>query len=481
MQFKYFVGDFISTLISCNSFKFIWEKCNTLKSPDPEELSKLWFYYKKRPFECRLVIHLLTLKLQILQYCQFTAKIEKYFHEFLMLFELLLITGNYDKCIEYCEAYTVRYSNDLRLQDIRARAYLLKTNHSILETNIEYGVKPFADRFCSSSFDSFVIFEREVYICCVNFMPISIGSISSKNASELWNSPIAQSVRAAILDGSFQYCNKMVCPRLRNGDLPLRTEPSLSLYYKTIISETITSSPGCYPRSIELNEDPTCNLSCPSCRIGQIPNDKDILINFEEKIIPEILENEINSLLIACCGEPFASSHYLRILRSLDANKHRINQLVIFSNGVLFTKEKWEELANLHPFKIEVRISVDATNEETFTLIRRGGDWQALLKNLEFISTLRQEGKISKLMLNYVVQNDNFMQIPDFVKFGKRYNADEVVFAELQRYGEYALKDSLYEEKAVHLQGHRNHEKFISHLQDPVMKDRVVSFHGRSI
>lgn len=458
-----------------------WERCGEFKSPDTNDLRHIWQYYRNNKLDRIVFIKLVSAKLSLLKKMKHDFSGDSELCESYLLLELLLIDGKYSQCIDICEEYTIKFSRDLRLQDIRARAYILQESDSPLKMDPEYGFKPFAGRFCSSTFDTIAFFEREVFICCCNFIPISIGSISSSNVDELWNSSIAQNVRSTILDGSFQYCNKMVCPRLRNRDLPLRTESSLSDYYKKIIAENITASPGCYPRSIELNEDPSCNLTCPSCRTGSIPCDKDLLINFENNILPGILGNEINLFLIACFGEPFASSHYLRILRSLDSKIHHIKQLVIFTNGVLFTREKWEDLSNLHSFNIEVRVSIDATSEETFNLLRRGGDWQALQKNLEFVGSLRKKSEISKLLLNYVVQNDNFTQMHDFVRMGKGFNADEIVFAELQKYGEYALNDSYYAKNAVHLKGHHNHEEFLSMLIDPIMKERVVSFHGRSL
>jgi hypothetical protein len=451
----------------------IWEECDVLKSPEPERLKLFWSFFRGSPFLCRMLVKLLSWK-----YSHPDAVTSRDLPECLMLLELLLVMGDYVRSLALSEILTVKHSGDLRLQDIRARATLLNEDDSLLKSDLEYAYKPFGKFFCPSTFDTLAFFEREVFLCCCNYLPTSIGSIGVNSQEELWNSPTAQKVRKAILSGSFEYCNKMVCPRLRNRDLPLRSEETLSPYYKKIISQNASTSPRCYARTIELNEDPSCNLTCPSCRTGRLLGDRRFLRNFEENILPGIFDNEIVSFLVACNGDPFASRHYLSILKSLDPEKHRMQQLVLFTNGVLFTRMKWEELENLHSYHIEVRISIDAATGGIYFRLRRGGDWQALTRNLEFVSSLREEGRIFKLVFVFVVQDDNFLEMPGFVRMAKRLNVDEVVFLELQKFGEYAGNDSLYAGKAVHLTGHPNHERFRTILQDPILKDDVVSLHG---
>ena len=455
----------------------LWRGCPPTQSPRPEKLAQFWRFFRPKAAARRCLADLIAA-----QYPDPTALAANDLPDVLILLELYLVGGEYARCVARAESLSVRFPADLRLQDIRARALLLRDNDSPLATNLEYAWKPFAAHFCPSTFHSLCFFERDAYICCCNYQPTPIGSIHTSSFEELWDGPVAQDIRGAILDGSYRYCNKMVCPRLRNRDLPLRSEPTLSPYFLNIIARGSTSSPDCYPATIELNEDPSCNLVCPSCRGSPVKRDTEVLRHFERDVLPGVLAQELNSFLVACYGEPFASSHYLRVLRALDPARHRIKQLVLYTNGVLFTPAQWDSLSNLHSYAIEVRISIDAATAGTYATVRPTiggpGDFRALLSNLEFVGGLRRAGRIRKLKLMFVVQDDNFVEMPAFVSMAKWLGADEVVFAEMQKFGRYFGDDVLYAQKAVHLAGHPNHENYQRTLAAPILSDPVVSFHG---
>ena len=67
-------------------------------------------------------------------------------------------------------------------------------------------------------------------------------------------------------------------------------------------------------------------------------------------------------------------------------------------------------------------ISLDAGTEESYNYTRRGGDWNKLMKNLEFISTLYKENKLKFVRLDCVVQNKNYKEIGTFINIAKKYN-----------------------------------------------------------
>ena len=455
----------------------LWYRCVPSQSPPPEALGRFWRFFRHRHMarEClaRLLAH---------RHPDPARVAADELPEYLMLLELFLVGGRYEQCVAHAETLSARFSADLRLQDIRARAMLLGEDDSPLKANLEYAWKPFAAHFCPSTFRSLCFFESDAYICCCNYQPTPIGSIHTNTFEELWDGAIAQDIRAAILDGSYRYCNKMVCPRLRNRDLPLRNEPTLSPYFQNIIASGSTSSPECTPATIELNEDPSCNLVCPSCRGGPVKRDTAALRHFELDVLPGVLAQDLNSFLVACYGEPFASSHYLRVLRGLDPQRHRIKELVLYTNGVLLTPAQWDGLANLHSYAIEVRISIDAATASAYAKVRPTiggpGDFRGLLANLEFVGGLRRNGRIRKLKLMFVIQDDNFAEMPAFVNMAKWLGADEVVFAEMQKFGRYFGDDALYAQKAVHLAGHPNHEAYRAVLAEPIFQDPIVSFHG---
>ena len=62
--------------------------------------------------------------------------------------------------------------------------------------------------------------------------------------------------------------------------------------------------------------------------------------------------------------------------------------------------------------------------------------------------------------------------MPDFVRLGRKYHVDEVVFTGLQPW---SSMDMGYEAMAIHLNAHDGNKEFAKILDDPELKsDRVV-------
>mgnify|MGYP001986855867 CR=1 FL=1 len=81
-------------------------------------------------------------------------------------------------------------------------------------------------------------------------------------------------------------------------------------------------------------------------------------------------------------------------------------------------------------------MSFDAATSETYSKVRRGGNWGILQKNMEFISSLRKEGKVRSLRIDFVMQLLNYKEAPGAVILAKnfKYEIDfNDIFAELDR------------------------------------------------
>ena len=71
-----------------------------------------------------------------------------------------------------------------------------------------------------------------------------------------------------------------------------------------------------------------------------------------------------------------------------------------------------------------------------------------------------------------VVQLNNFREMPDFVRLGKRFGADAAYFGKLLDWGVFARPVYLF--RSVHLPGHPQHEELLNLLADPVFDDDIV-------
>ena len=69
-------------------------------------------------------------------------------------------------------------------------------------------------------------------------------------------------------------------------------------------------------------------------------------------------------------------------------------------------------------------ISVDAGSKEVYEKVRRGGDWNKLIENFEFISTL----EIPHFGLSMVVQDSNYKDIPKLIEIRDKYFPNGYVY-----------------------------------------------------
>ncbi len=75
----------------------------------------------------------------------------------------------------------------------------------------------------------------------------------------------------------------------------------------------------------------------------------------------------------------------------------------------------------------------------------------------------RADNNIEFLCLNFVIQENNFDQIEDFVKMGEQYGADVVEFQRLQNWGTFS--DEEYKQRNVLDVNHILYEEAIQKLK----------------
>ena len=315
--------------------------------------------------------------------------------------------------------------------------------------------------FCIEPFSGLdITHSGRVYMCCADWRPTPVGNILETPLMDIWMGEAAAALRNSILDQSFRFC-RPTCPLLDNPRGPVSkgsqppTLPSLDRLNR-----------------LTLSYDPTCNLKCPSCRTSYLGNsEKTGLIH--EKIIQSDILLRTNLLYIAGDGDPIASPCYWSLLNSLDPLPLNPNLTVrLHTNGLLLTPEKWKELGKTAQRVVSICVSVDAACETTYKL-NRGGSWQQLQNNLAFINSLPG----IKLEMNFVVQSNNFKEMPDFAHMAFRYSANFVFFAGIRNWNAPRRKEGTvfsdldYYNRAVHLPSHPQHEQLLEILHDPIFKD----------
>ena len=394
--------------------------------------------------------------------------------DYLLLYgEQLLFKGD-AKTIEVLKRALMIKSNSQSIQKALHNAYtLLNKSRKIDIENDPFGktiTKNLNDRFCFFPFWNLEIHRNSTHCCCPAWMPTSLGDPSKIDILDAWNSEKAQMLRSSILDGSYRFCVKGDCPYISGDTMQKLHEVDHPQARKIIDEKIVNNLDG--PKSLTLAYDPTCNLTCPSCRSEKIvvsgEENKEL-----EKITSKIISilPGVNVITISGNGDPFFSRHYRRILSSLSRDKYPNLKVLLYTNALLFSEKNWNQYPNLHNMVKAIHVSIDAASEETYNVVRQGGNWTLLLENLKFIAKLREKGIVDNIYFKYVVQEINFREMPQFVELSKSMNALSWF---IRMASPAHISGDEFEKNAIFHKEHPRHEEFLETLRHPVFREPEV-------
>lgn len=382
-----------------------------------------------------------------------------------------------------------------------------------LDTVEQRGLADLRGRFCPRPFEVLVsgqstrwneetnLTEQVMgtsYLCdCAAWLPYAAGNVvEAESPDAVWNSEEAQEVRRSVLDGDYSYCSRTMCPMILNDALP-RSEEVTSPRLRRIIErrETFLEDG---PRLIPLGHDSSCNLACPSCRVGIVMADKaqnERLDRARDRVILPLLRGRNVGLHLTSWGDPFASRHYRSILEALREPEFQGVRLYILTNGLGLTPKVWKAMPHLAEKIVALCVSVDAATKETYEDVRRPGRWEVLRENLTVIGELNRAGTFRRnriaagvravgtdllidskdpigFAMSFVVQSANFREMPDFVKLAEEVGADAVLFQKYYSFGHEGA--AVYAARDVAAPAHPEHEQLQAVLRDPAMQSPIV-------
>lgn len=266
---------------------------------------------------------------------------------------------------------------------------------------------------CKQPFNYVQVFDSFLEGCCWDWCKAT--TPVTDTLEEAWRA--FRDFRKASLDGNItKYCN-LNCPFLKQvletGNTYMsmfdpRT-PKTIKYYSNLL-DTVG------PREIRVSCDDSCNLYCKTCRSSKILNPTG-----DQKILDKI-DTEWNVCLekitFLGSGDPiFSKSVRSWIKKFVPSNYPNLREIQLHTNAQLLTEKVWNtDLKNIVPFVKTMEVSIDAATKETYEKIRRGGKWETLLKNLEFLTN---QESIRFLTFSFVVQRDNYREIKAFYDFFK--------------------------------------------------------------
>lgn len=333
------------------------------------------------------------------------------------------------------------------------------------------------DYICASPFDNLEMHEKRSFLCCpswvTKWLPEGLG------AKESFNSQEAKEIRDSILDGSYRYCDDKQCPFLMSKN-PSSTIIS-PLFLKKDLPDSIKQRIEAHknnkefsPRTIQFSFDRSCNLQCPSCRIGIITaNSKKI--QEVHKTIEEVEKDygaEVRTLYITGSGDPFVSVAFRNFLRNFDKSKWpKLTTIHLHTNATKWDKKMWDSMKNIHPYVKTCEISIDAATKDTYeNKTRIGGNWDELIDNLKFIATIPT---LKYVKPSFVVQQKNYKEIKLFYDlmsdiFGNRAN---IFYGKINNWGTFT--ESEFNEAAVWKPEHPEHEQFVEEVNRALRSQRI--------
>lgn len=338
---------------------------------------------------------------------------------------------------------------------------------------------PLKGKFCPNPFRQLDLEEDgTAFACCSAWLPTPMGNLKHKPLDELWNGHTMQMIRASIYDGSFRYCRHDRCPKIQNGSLPSleEGEQEAGIGPAVLKRSVILDTP---PLLLNLCNDRSCNLYCPSCRTQRINYSSgaeyQARLELQERLLKPYLENapeQVFTLSITGSGDPFASKIFRQQLFALDGRQYPNMRINLQTNGVLLTPKTWRRMHRIHDNIEAVLLSIDAATEPTYNITRLGGHWDTLMENCKRLGEFRREGQLRYLRFDFVVQLANYTEMPAFVELSRAMGADCAYFSRLLDWGTWPRKEFL--QQCVWEPDHPLYGDFMEVLSDPCLHDPYI-------
>lgn len=231
-----------------------------------------------------------------------------------------------------------------------------------------------------------------------------------------------------MLNNSKKYINEKVVESFRRFQKEKFGERYSEYRNKWEENTTIKNLPN-FPLYINVESTFLCNLKCPTCLHGKYTIDKkkettnylkknvnSLIMPDEifEKIIKESEKNNLPSIGLNWVGEPLIVENIVdRIKMCSEAG---IMDIIMSTNGVFLTEKKAEEI--IDSGLTHLLFSIDATNDETYNVVRPGGDYDTVIENIKTLNRLKKEKNsiIPITRISFVTSTLNQHQIEDVVE-----------------------------------------------------------------
>ena len=303
----------------------------------------------------------------------------------------------------------------------------------------------------------------EVYTCCPTFInEYSIGNVFKTPFASIWNGEKAYNLRKKLLENDYSLCSD-TCNR-KNYFLMNKTSDYDSCQIP-------------YPHSVSISCDTSCNIRCIFCRDTFIHN------NFSQQEV----EREVNDIWLPVLkgvkilelgvnSEPLSNLKETFLLKRA-AEVYPDIRFQIHTNGILGTEKRLKELGiynRMENITVSLHSATEKTHSRVVPVYGGGKTFRRILDNIKTYSKMREKGLLKRLALVFVVFSENYQDIPKFVKLAADNNA-QAVFWGLRKVSVGGNKTfmSHYDDYDILNPNHKDHNKLLEVLKNPILKDSV--------
>jgi sulfatase maturation enzyme AslB (radical SAM superfamily) len=311
----------------------------------------------------------------------------------------------------------------------------------------------------------------DVHLCCQSWHPKVIGNLLDSSLEEIWLGAEARKVRESIIDQTYSYCNLEICPAwisktISSDELINTTYPG---WVNSTSSTQFSTTHFKLPELIKFSFDASCNLQCPSCRTEKKQfNPGDFVYNRSTLILNRIKEAYLLqpsdakfNFTITGSGDAIGSHLYRNFLISIDGSLYPNMGINLLTNGVMLTEKVINQLSKIHANIRDITISVDASTADTYNIVRKGGDFDQLIKNIDFINQCPTLSH-TNLKYTFVVQQDNFREMQPFTEWLLQYPRSRLRFTRMIKFG--AQSTDHFEQQNLWNPAHKDHTEFFEYI-----------------
>ncbi|MCX5695175.1 MAG: radical SAM/SPASM domain-containing protein [Candidatus Omnitrophica bacterium] len=183
------------------------------------------------------------------------------------------------------------------------------------------------------------------------------------------------------------------------------------------------------PKNLILELTNICNLKCKICnRPSQESPVGSMQLSLATELIKRAYDCGIDQVAFHTVGEPLVYPYLKEVLTFAKKLGYPI---MISTNANLLTKENSDMLLDVGIDRL--RISLEGTDEK-YNEVREGGDFNKVIKNLEYFHKKRHGHPNIRLDLTYVITRDTVECIKSFLE-KYSYLFDEIIFTPLINQG----------------------------------------------